>query len=325
MASRAASTVGGAGYRNGSAIHRSVNYTCGAEGLWVLQPPGQRCSARPSPTPSPVGGACCYLTGADTCGDHPQTSCPDLPWCQTEAACASPVCNSTHQSTWCPGSQPAPFVPGKCDGSPSTTIAFTANGKCNVFLPEYCQGAYQQQDCRYIMNLDNSSDCHFSMWIGTTQCSGLPTMPEAAIPLNTCLPLDAQHLANRGQTFERAAGSDDVVNNLIWTPPPSPPSSKPEPEPEPEPLPPPGPAKDCGSSHDCSTCTKSSNGCSWCRKSKQCVKCSGAIECEIATLGKCTAKDMTTAPSGCPSDDDKVWRPPAPAPPITYCPYENLT
>jgi hypothetical protein len=84
-------------------------------------------------------------------------------------------------------------------------------------------------------------------------------------------------------------------------------------------------ANDCGKSHDCSTCTKSSSGCSWCRKSKQCVKCSGPIECEVATLGKCTAKDMTTAPSGCPSDDDKVWRPPAPAPPTTYCQYENLT
>jgi hypothetical protein len=84
-------------------------------------------------------------------------------------------------------------------------------------------------------------------------------------------------------------------------------------------------ADDCGNSHDCGTCTKNSSGCSWCQASTQCVKCSGAISCGFATKLKCTAKEMITAPSQCPSDDNKVWRPPAPAPPITYCPYENLT
>eukprot|EP01047_Picozoa_sp_COSAG01_P097214 COSAG01_NODE_27575_length_682_cov_0.955403_1_plen_148_part_01 len=64
-------------------------------------------------------------------------------------------------------------------------------------------------------------------------------------------------------------------------------------------------ADDCGKSHDCATCTKNSSGCSWCQASTQCVKCSGAISCDVATKFKCTAEDMITASSQCPSDDNK--------------------
>eukprot|EP01047_Picozoa_sp_COSAG01_P044956 COSAG01_NODE_4107_length_5341_cov_235.805990_1_plen_371_part_00 len=88
-----------------------------------------------------------------------------------------------------------------------------------------------------------------------------------------------------------------------------------------------GGADECGQSHDCATCTttNSSSGCKWCQASTQCVKCDGPITCELDTKGHCSEKEMISALSQCPSDDDKVWRPPAPAPPITYCQYENLT
>jgi hypothetical protein len=93
---------GGAGYRNGS----SVNYTCGAEGLWVLQPPGQRCSARPAPTPP---GPPPVPSGRSTKAP-PASSPPSLEWaivsgvllgvcCLGGWCCRAKLCRGLRHST----------------------------------------------------------------------------------------------------------------------------------------------------------------------------------------------------------------------------------